>query len=106
MKKPCFNLCANIMQKFEEIKIFGLTKNISNLKILEQIKNFFEKETTKQKLFLNKYLVKSIFFYIQFLGYPCLNRTNTMTKCQHVKTFDFFKSNSLTSSVFMGTVLL
>ena len=57
------------MQKFEEIKIFGLTKNISNLKILEQIKNFLKKETTKQKLFLNNYLSKKtdiLFLYSIF----------------------------------------
>ena len=41
-----------IMQKFEEIKIFGLTKNISNLKILEQIKNFLKKGNYKTKIIL------------------------------------------------------
>ena len=40
------------MQKFEEIKIFGLTKNISNFKILEQIKNFLKKKNYKTKIIL------------------------------------------------------
>ena len=41
-----------IMQKFEEIKIFGLTKNISNLKILEQIKSFLKRKNFKTKIIL------------------------------------------------------
>ena len=41
-----------IMHKFEEIRIFGLTKNISNLKILEQIKSFLRKGNYKTKIIL------------------------------------------------------
>ncbi len=41
-----------ITQKFEEIKIFGLTKNISNLKILEQIKSFLKRKNFKTKIIL------------------------------------------------------
>ncbi len=41
-----------IAQKFKEIKIYGLTKNVSNMKILNKIKNYIKKENFYSKIIL------------------------------------------------------
>ena len=41
-----------VIQKFKKIEIFGLTKNISNLKILQQIRSFLNKGNYDTKIIL------------------------------------------------------